>query len=150
MGAVEAIIRPMRLDDAEAVASLCGELGYPTNAADVGERFALLSARPDCLLVAEDDRQVLGWIHVQPALVLEAEPWAEVAGLVVTESARGLGVGHALLDAGERWASEHGFETVRLRSNVVRTAAHGFYRHRGYEVFKKQLNFRKPLRRANL
>jgi GNAT superfamily N-acetyltransferase len=143
---VQPIIRPMRIDDAEEVARLCGELGYPASASDVRTRLcSLLSGDTLCLLVAEIDLAVVGWIHVERRLVIESEPWAEVEGLVVTESARGQGVGRTLLAAGERWARERGIALVRLRSNVVRTDAHAFYRRRGYETFKTQLNFRKRI-----
>ncbi|MGE5361346.1 MAG: GNAT family N-acetyltransferase [Bacteroidales bacterium] len=125
---------------------LCGELGYPTDADQVRLRMRHLLNRDDlCLLVAEVDRAVVGWIHVGHGEVLESEPWAEVEGLVVTESMRGQGVGRALMSAGERWARGRGMALVRLRSNVVRAQAHAFYRRCGYEVFKTQLNFRKRI-----
>ena len=137
----------MHPKDADAVARLCGELGYPTTVAELEPRLARLLARDDvCLLVAESGGAVAGWIQVEQGLVLESEPWAEVGGLVVTEAMRGRGIGSALLSAGERWARERQMAVVRLRSNVVRSAAHDFYRKCGYEVFKTQLNFRKPLR----
>ncbi len=140
-------IRRMAANDLERVADLCTQLGYPAVAADVAPRLDAIAARSDhAAFVADDDGAVLGWVHVCAGmLVLESDPWAEVGGLVVDERARGRGVGDRLLAAAEDWARERGYRQVRLRSNVIREAAHEFYRRRGYEVFKTQLNFRKPL-----
>ncbi len=136
----------MRAGDTERVADLCEQLGYPVRAGEVGLRLAALAALPDhCLLVAESGGDVLGWIHVRNTLTLESTPWAEVDGLVVDARWRGRGVGTRLLDDAERWARERGLAEIRLRSNVIRAAAHQFYRARGYEVVKTQLNFRKRL-----
>src|SRR5512142_3386887 len=121
----------MRVDDADAVARLCGELGYPAPASDVRARLDSLTGDHLCLLVAEMDQAVVGWIHVERRIVIESEPWAEVEGLVVTEALSGQGVVRALLSAGERWSRERGIGLVRLRSNVVRTEAHAFYRRCG-------------------
>jgi GNAT superfamily N-acetyltransferase len=140
-------VRLMRSDDSAPVAGLCGELGYPSTPAEVAQRLQiLLPLDNQRLLVAEDDEDgVVGWVHVQHALVLESGPWAEVAGLVVTERWRGRGVGRLLLEEAERWAAAHGHRAVRLRSNVIRKEAHEFYKRRGYQVLKTQLNFQKRL-----
>src|SRR5512143_613548 len=129
---MNANVRAMRPGDCEAVASLCDELGYPTTGAEVARRLALLLPRTDHrLLVGEQDGAVVGWIHVEHRLVLESDHWAEVDGLVVAQRARGRGIGRALLDAAERWSEQQGLRLVRLRSNVIRAAAHEFYRRRG-------------------
>ena len=151
-------IRGMTASDVEAVAELCGQLGYPNTAAEVAARFDGLAARPpNAVLVAEDDAQphgvgrrpaVLGWVHAQEELTLESGPWADLGGLVVRDTARGQGVGRQLLDAAERWAIDRGLPEMRVRSNVIRAEAHEFYRHLGYEVVKTQLNFCKALPRA--
>ncbi len=145
----------MRVDDVERVAALCGQLGYPSTASDVSARFQTLAALADhAVFVAEDavaagntDALPLlaGWVHVHRALTLETDPCAEIGGLVVLESMRARGVGRLLMAAAERWAADHGYTEMRVRSNVVRGEAHEFYRRLGYEAFKTQLNFRKVL-----
>jgi GNAT superfamily N-acetyltransferase len=139
-------VRAMTAADVEQVAALCGQLGYPNTAADVTARFKALGARPpNAVFVAEEDSRVLGWVHVQEVLTLEAGPWADLGGLVVHDAARGRGVGRLLVEAAEGWAVERGYPEMRVRSNVVRVEAHEFYRRLGYEVVKTQLNFRKAL-----
>ena len=91
------------------------------------------------------DARVVGWAHVVPGLLLEEAPFAELAGLVVDESARGLGTGAALLAAAEDWARRQGFAAMRVRSNVLRERAHRFYEREGYARIKAQAVFRKAL-----
>jgi GNAT superfamily N-acetyltransferase len=88
---------------------------------------------------------VVGWTHVVPRLHLEEVPFCELAGLVVADGARGAGIGRSLLQAAERWAREHGHTRFRVRSNVVRERAHGFYRREGYAERKRQVVFEKDL-----
>lgn len=139
----------MRASDAARVAELSGQLGYPATAEQLNARFRHVVAREDsCVLVAEDPSgSVVGWVHVLERLVLEAEPHAEIGGLVVDEGARRSGVGRALVAAAEHWAAERGLSEVVVRTNVERSEAPVFYRGVGYELVKTSLKFRKRLRR---
>ena len=140
-------IRPARSDDAAALAELSTQLGYPAAADTLNQR--LERVRGDGVgevFVATDARgRVLGWTHVVPRLHLEESPFAELAGLVVADGARGAGVGAALLSAAEQWAREHGFAQFRVRSNVVRERAHRFYLREGFVERKRQVVFDKTL-----
>jgi GNAT superfamily N-acetyltransferase len=140
-------VRLMREGDAQAVAELCGQLGYPATPSEVLGRFQRLARREDArVFVAEDeDGGIAGWTHVYVEYLLESDNGAELGGLVVADGSRGRGVGRALLAAAEEWARERGCRYVRVRSKVERTAAHAFYEHVGYVQFKTQKNFRKPL-----
>ncbi len=80
-----------------------------------------------------------------PRLQLEEPPFAELAGLVVADSARGIGIGAALLAAAEAWARAAGFALMRVRSNVVRERAHRFYEREGYCRVKAQAVFHKSI-----
>lgn len=147
-------IRPMERRDTEAVATLSGELGYPTTMDEMVRRVervrSLASAQPAEILVAEDfgSRMVLGWVHVCIPAMLVSEEVADIWGLVVASSYRGGGVGRALMAAAEEWAVGRGCDEVRLKSNVRREEAHAFYRRLGYQVSKSQYTFsRTGLRR---
>ena len=141
-------IRTMRADDAAPVAALAGELGYPAAESDVRHRFAGIEGSADAAaFVAESgEGQILGWVHVFVARLVESEPYVEVGGLVVAELSRGRGVGRALMTAAEEWTAASGCTTIRLRSNVLRDDAHRFYAHIGYERVKTQHTFRKRVR----
>lgn len=138
----------MTAADAPSVARLATQLGYPCEPADIERRFAFIAGAPDhAVLVAEaPSGQVVGWVHVHGRCLLEAEPFAEIGGLVVAEECRGQGVGRALMAEAERWAAEHGYAEVCVRSNAIRQAAHRFYQGLGYRPVKAQQVFRKAVR----
>jgi N-acetylglutamate synthase-like GNAT family acetyltransferase len=100
------LIRTATTDDANALAVLCGQLGYATDAATIVRRLGGVAAqRGGVVLVAVDEHDALvGFAHVEPRHLLIAEPFAELAALVVSESARGKHVGSSLLAAAEAWA----------------------------------------------
>ena len=140
-------LRPAADADAAVLAELSSQLGYPCAAATMRERLRQLRERhAGAVFVARDAQgRVLGWTHVAPRLNLEEDPFAELAGLIVADGARGLGVGARLLHAAEDWARYNGYARLRVRSNVVRERAHGFYRREGYAEIKQQRVFEKPL-----
>lgn len=140
-------LRPMQAGDAGEVAELTCQLGYGVTPAEVIERLAQVVGDPDHqVLVAEaGEGRLLGWVHVHGSRLIEAEPAAEIGGLVVAEDARRAGVGRALLAATEEWAIQSGHRLVRVRSNVVREGAHRFYEALGYVVAKTSYTFERTL-----
>ena len=139
-------IRPATTDDAAAIATLSGQLGYPATEEEIRGRLRTLEAGGSTeVLVAESEGHIDGWIAVRADLSLETGPFAEIVGLVVDESARGKGIGATLVAAAEDWAKEHGHTRIRVRSNVVREAAHRFYERLGYRTKKQQQVFDKDL-----
>jgi ribosomal protein S18 acetylase RimI-like enzyme len=137
----------MRSDDSAAVADLTSQLGYPANEADIRRRYDLISDREDgrVFVALNASQDVVGWIHVQATYMLEADTRAEIWGLVVTEAARGSGVGRALVTEAEDWAMARGLTMVAVRSNALRVDARTFYERLGYKVVKTQNSFRKTL-----
>jgi GNAT superfamily N-acetyltransferase len=88
---------------------------------------------------------VEGWIQVSLPRIFETTLQAEIAGLIVDESARGVGLGRELVAAAEAWARARGCRVIRVRSNVVRERARAFYEREGFVVLKTQRVFEKPL-----
>ncbi len=140
-------VRRARRGDAAALAALSGELGYPARAADVAARLDALAARDAhaVFVAALDGGPPQGFLHVFGTFYVESDPFAEIGGLVVAAAARGRGLGAALVAAGEAWAREAGFATLRVRSRVERVASHAWYEHRGYARLKTQAVFAKTL-----
>jgi len=142
-------IRRARRGDAERIAQLSGELGYPASAAQVATRLRQLTpVSKHAVFVAESPDAatgVVGWVHVSVAHLLESDIRAEVNGLVVAEGQRSAGAGAKLLEAAEEWARRRGCRGMNVRSNVIRERAHGFYERNGYEHYKTQKAFRKAL-----
>lgn len=142
-----AIVRRARKDDAAAIAELAGQLGYPSTPPQIEKRLArVLGDSEHALFVAElPGGRIGGWLHAFGYHVIESDARAEVAGLVVDETQRGSGVGRLLMKTAEAWAREKGYPAVKLRSNIVRHAAHAFYQRIGYKIPKTQHVFEKDL-----
>jgi GNAT superfamily N-acetyltransferase len=139
-------IRRARSGDVGRLALLAGELGYPTTTAEMKVR--LRRVKPvvnNAIFVAEDGGLVIGWTHVSVSYLLEVPLRAEINGLVVSEAYRSKGAGARLLEAAEAWARTKKCEGMSVRSNVKRERAHAFYERNGYEHYKTQKSFRKPL-----
>ena len=141
------VIRRARASDALRLAELAGQLGYPTTAAEMTKRLRRLKPpSQNALFVAESPSAgVVGWAHVSVTHLVEVGTRAELNGLIVAEDQRSLGAGARLLKAAEDWAREHGCPSMSVRSNVIRERAHKFYERQGYEHYKTQKAFRKPL-----
>lgn len=139
-------IRPARIQDAHDVARLTGQLGYEASPAEAAARLARILAKWDQrFLMAEADGQAVGWLHAAIGEVVEAEPFAVIAGLVVDRDHRRQGIGRLLIEAAEAWARERGCSLIRLWSSVARADAHYFYEHLGYANVKTQHAFAKAL-----
>jgi GNAT superfamily N-acetyltransferase len=139
-------IRRARPEDAARIAELSRQLGYPATAAEMRKRLrGIKPASEHAVFVAEVDKRVIGWVHVSRQPLLEVEIRAEVNGLVVDDQIRSKGTGAVLLAQAEKWARRHGCTGMSVRSNVIRERAHKFYERNGYEHFKTQKSFRKPL-----
>jgi len=140
-------IRRAKSADAAQLAVLTGQLGYPTTTAQIRERLQRIQpVSQNAVFVADAaNHGVVGWLHVSKEPLLESEMRAEVNGLVVAEGQRSLGAGAQLLAAAEEWARRHGCKEMSVRSNVIRERAHRFYERQGYEHYKTQKSFRKPL-----
>lgn len=105
----------------------------------------LQPASQHAFFVAVQANRVIGWIAISASRLLEVEPRAEVAGLVVDEAVRSRGAGKLLLEKAETWAKQAGCKTMSVRSNVKRERAHEFYQQNGYEHYKTQKAFRKNI-----
>jgi predicted N-acetyltransferase YhbS len=140
-------VRAARKDDAEAIARLAGELGYPSTTAQVVERLKANEGNPRqaAFVAVAQGRGVVGWIHVSQVSTLGSDPRAEITGLVVDSEIRGAGLGRLLVERGETWARERGLTSIGLHSNTIREQAHEFYLRLGYAVTKSQKVFRKTL-----
>lgn len=134
--------------DAEALASLSGQLGYPADVPTILRRLA--QVEHGVVLVALDAKgAVCAVAHAEPRHLLIAEPFVELEALVVDEAVRGAGAGAMLLAAVEAWARERDFSSVRVRSNVLRERAQRFYQRKGYIEKKRQAVFLKRLQATN-
>jgi GNAT superfamily N-acetyltransferase len=120
--------------DAPAIASLCGQLGYPTPAEALPERMDRLRDGGQArviVAVAEDSVVGLATIHMRHMINHEA-PIGQLTLLVVDERVRGRGVGRILVAESEAWARARGCKRFVVTTALRRTEAHAFYERLGY------------------
>jgi N-acetylglutamate synthase-like GNAT family acetyltransferase len=136
---VDLTIRDAEPRDAEAIAGLLAQLGYPTEPGSVDARLERLQIVGDRVVVAERGGEVVGLaqLHVSPTLEYE-RPAAKLAALVVDVSHRGEGVGRALVAAMEAEARARRCELLFVTTAERREDAHEFYRRVGLEETGKR------------
>lgn len=127
-------VRDAEAGDAEALASLCTQLGYPSAAAAMPSRLTRLTADGNArALVAARGGDVVGLatVHLRHALN-HAAPLAQLSLLVVNERTRAQGIGRSLVAAVEAWARERGCHRIIVTTALHRSNAHAFYERVGY------------------
>jgi GNAT superfamily N-acetyltransferase len=136
----EIAIRSMASADVAAASSLADQLGYRKTPQAI-ERW--LANKPDSqlALVAETDGEVVGWLEAHDLELMQYPRFLEIGGLVVAEHMRGRGIGKRLIEAVVDWGRQRGHTEIRVRSNVIRDQAHGFYEGLGFERRKTSYTF---------
>jgi GNAT superfamily N-acetyltransferase len=141
-------LRAASPDDAQRVAALLDQLGYPATVAEVTARLARLESDPAAwVLVAHDGERLLGLAaaHLRANLERDA-PTCRLTALVVDAPARGRGVGRTLLEAVTAEAERQGCERVEVTLRPEREAAEALYRSAGFE--ERPLRLIRPRRRG--
>jgi GNAT superfamily N-acetyltransferase len=127
-------IRDAQAADAERIAGLLTQLGYPTQPTAVEARLERLAIVGDRVLVADLDGGAVGVAHLQVAPAIERDrPAAKIGALVVDAAYRGQGVGRALVQALEDEARARGCEVLFVTTAEHRDDAHAFYERVGLE-----------------
>lgn len=131
--------------ESQQVRPLLNQLGYTLEPVEVERRFrAVVEAPAHGLFVAEQDGQMIGFIHLYARPALDKPPEAIVQALVVHEAARGNGLGRKLMEAAEQWAEARQSASVALSSDIVRAAVQRgtqtmIHTHGALELFTEML-----------
>jgi N-acetylglutamate synthase-like GNAT family acetyltransferase len=135
-------VRKAIISDANAVAELAAQLGYPLSTDVISDSLTkLLNDADECVMVAVAENKVIAWIHFGRTVCLESKPFAEIKGLVVDEKFHGQGTGKSLVEKAKLWAMEKGVGKLRVRTQMKRAEAHAFYRRLGFSETKTQKVF---------
>jgi len=142
-------IRPAHPADASAVNQLLNQLGYPQDSqAATANRIQTWAEDPSsAAYVAEAGDDLLGVIAVHLCPFFERDgSWGRIVALMVSDRARGRGVGSHLVAAAESFAATRGCLRMEVSSGDHRQDAHGFYLRRGYiDQAGKSSRFRRDL-----
>lgn len=141
---MDASIRKYRDNDLDDLVRLMDQLGYKHSKASLQNNLELLQKHGGEVFVAEHNATVCGCIAVNLNIGLAEGLRGEIISLVVSEQARGLGIGKKLVKQGENWIKTH-TNHFRVRANTVRTKAHEFYKSLGYDIKKSQFIFEKDI-----
>jgi GNAT superfamily N-acetyltransferase len=128
-------IRPAHLNDAAMVNELLHQLGYPQEGvAATAVRLQNWADDPaGAAYVAEADGELLGVVAVHVCPFFERPgSWGRIVALVVSEQARGRGIGGQLVAEAEAFAATKGSVRMEVTSANRREDAHEFYGRRGY------------------
>ncbi|MEO6349000.1 MAG: GNAT family N-acetyltransferase [Aquaticitalea sp.] len=143
---MELTIRNATLKDAEQIAELSSELGYPSSKQATQNRLKTILKSPDqCMYVAVQEDIIVGWIHGFYALRVESEGFVEIGGLVVSQEFQKKGIGKRLVKQVCNWSTTKQCENIRDRCNTVRLESHKFYEKLGSKTSKDQRIFHKSL-----
>ena len=99
------------------------------------------------LLVADDRGDLLGLVEVvdraaPSAPLFKPRRYAVVETVVVKETARGRGVGRALMEAAHGWATDRGLNEIQLHVWGFNAKAQSFFEALGYSTFARKLGRR--------
>jgi len=129
-------VRAVDHRDAADVQGLLNDLGYPMSLDEVHSRLRALDAeRSTKVLVAEGGDRVIGLAVIHWFELLEKPgPFARLLALVVSNRARGTGVGRRLVEAVEAVARRAGCLGMEVTTAAHREQAQGFYEGMGFST----------------
>ena len=141
----EADLRMAGLVDADDVAALLDELGYPCDRGEAAERISQIQDNDrQVLLVARCGGAVCGLIALDFMYYLPlGTHTCRITAMVITPEAQGRGLGRQLLREAERRARMAGAARIEITSGSQRQDAHAFYKACGYS--DGTVRFVKPL-----
>ena len=127
-------LRPATSDDAERIAALFTDEGYPAGPSDVVERLSRFSSDFSTVHVADADGEVVGFVavHVMPRFE-HGDRIARVLALVVDPGVRERGLGHRLMEEAESVARATGCTFIEVTAGHHRAEALRLYEAVGYE-----------------
>jgi GNAT superfamily N-acetyltransferase len=127
-------LRPATDEDADRIASLFTDEGYPAGPSDIVERLARFSSPYSQVIVADYEGEILGFIalHALPRFE-HSDRVVRIMALVVDAGVRDRGVGHLLMGEAERIGRDLGAAYVEVTAGHHRADAQHLYESLGYD-----------------
>jgi ribosomal protein S18 acetylase RimI-like enzyme len=144
MSASETVVRPARVEDADALHDLYVELAedrldaLPVGADRIRGLIAELASDPSRrLLVAEVEAGAIAGtvdVLINRNPTHGGRPWAVIENVVVSQALRRHGIGRRLMSEALRLAQVANCYKFQLHSGKQRAEAHAFYRSLGFNA----------------
>jgi GNAT superfamily N-acetyltransferase len=121
--------------DAERIAALFTDEGYPAGPSDIVERLSRFASPHSQVVVADYEGDILGFIalHALPRFE-HTDRVIRIMALVVDAGVRDRGVGHLLMGEAERIGRELGAAYVEVTAGHHRPDARHLYEALGYDA----------------
>jgi GNAT superfamily N-acetyltransferase len=131
--------------DAERIAGLFTDEGYPSGPSDIVERLERFGSEHSRVIVADNGGEVLGFVAVHALPRFEhSDRILRIMALVVDAGVRERGVGRLLMEEAERLGREVGAAFAEVTAGHHRPDARRLYEELGYDAsvaayFRKRL-----------
>jgi GNAT superfamily N-acetyltransferase len=127
-------LRPATTADAERIAALFTDEGYPAGPSDVIERLGRFDSEHSRVIVADHGGEVLGFVAVHALPRFEhSDRIIRVVALVVDPGVRERGIGRLLMAEAERIGRELGAAFAEVTAGHHRADARHLYEELGYD-----------------
>ena len=128
-------LRPASASDAERIAALLTDEGYPAGPSDIVARMERFASPYSRVVVADLDGEVLGFIalHALPRFEHD-DRIVRILALVVDPLVRERGIGHLLMAEAERIAREIDAAFLEVTAGHHRPEARRLYESLGYDA----------------
>jgi GNAT superfamily N-acetyltransferase len=127
-------LRPATADDAERIAGLFTDEGYPAGPSDIVERLERFASEHSRVIVADNGGEVLGFVAVHALPRFEhSDRVLRIMALIVDAGVRERGVGRMLMEEAERLGREVGAAFAEVTAGHHRPDARRFYEDLGYD-----------------
>jgi GNAT superfamily N-acetyltransferase len=127
-------LRSATPEDAERIAAMFTDEGYPSGPSDIVERLARFDSEHSRVIVAEHDGEVLGFVAVHALPRFEhSDRIIRIMALVVDAGERGRGIGRLLMEEAERLGRDLDAAFAEVTAGHHRPDAKRLYEELGYD-----------------
>ena len=130
----EVALRPATVADAQRIAALFTEEGYPAGATAIESRLGHFDSDDSTVIVADHDGEILGFIALHVIARFEHDDsFVRIVALVVDSAVRDRGIGRVLMAEAERIGHQREAAFVEITAGHHRPAARHLYDSLGYD-----------------
>ena len=134
------LARPATMNDLDSIVYLSAQWGHPSSPEKMRNGLQeLLNCEDQRVFLIQNEQKIAGWIHGFYSIHMESGPFIEIAGMVIDQSFRRMGLGKLLVEKIIEWSKSRNCCVVRVRSNILRQEAHAFYKGIGFKEIKQQI-----------